>query len=87
MMVGTAVLTGAVGLARADDEQVLHDETLRGPVWSQTGGGWKPVDAAVTLRCTSDEPPGDGNGHRVACWHAGEPIVVESFDREEVRAR
>lgn len=84
-IVGTAVLAAAVGLARADDEQVLYDETVRGPVWSQTGGVWAPVDAAVTLRCTSDEPPGEDNGNRVACWSelkvAVKGKVVAKLDR------
>jgi oligopeptide/dipeptide ABC transporter ATP-binding protein len=35
-------------------------------------------------RCRAEEPPlvADAVGHRVACWHAGEPVPLEITDRE-----
>ncbi|CAI9406957.1 dipeptide/oligopeptide/nickel ABC transporter permease/ATP-binding protein [Nocardioides sp. T2.26MG-1] len=38
-------------------------------------------------RCRVEDPAlvPAGPGHRVACWHAGEPIDIEIADREEVR--
>ncbi|MEV6267301.1 dipeptide/oligopeptide/nickel ABC transporter permease/ATP-binding protein [Kribbella sp. NPDC051936] len=39
-------------------------------------------------RCRAEDPPlsTDGAGHRVACWHAGEPIAVEASIDELVEA-
>jgi peptide/nickel transport system permease protein len=40
----------------------------------------------ATARCRTEEPPleTDAAGRRVACWHAGEPLVTATTDREEV---
>ncbi|HYF73077.1 MAG TPA: ABC transporter ATP-binding protein, partial [Nocardioides sp.] len=42
----------------------------------------------ASARCRADDPAlvPAAPGHRVACWHAGEPIAIETADREEVRA-
>ncbi|MET9315703.1 dipeptide/oligopeptide/nickel ABC transporter permease/ATP-binding protein [Kribbella sp. NPDC003505] len=39
-------------------------------------------------RCRAEDPPltADGAGRRVACWHAGEPLAVESSVDELVEA-
>lgn len=41
----------------------------------------------ASARCRTEDPAlvDAVPGHRVACWHAGEPIEVEVADREEVR--
>jgi len=41
----------------------------------------------ASARCRTEDPAlvDAVPGHRVACWHAGEPIEVEIADREEVR--
>ena len=38
----------------------------------------------ASARCRAEDPPllADATGHRVACWHAGEPVAVEIADRE-----
>jgi oligopeptide/dipeptide ABC transporter ATP-binding protein len=45
----------------------------------------------ASSQCRAAEPPleTDAAGHRVACWHAGEPVAIEIEDREleEVEAR
>ena len=48
------------------------------------GCAYAPRCPLATDRCRAEEPPleTDPAGRRVACWHAGEPVVIEIQDRE-----
>ena len=80
----TRALVAAVPDMRTSLDEPLAVIPGRAPDPTQfpTGCAFAPRCPLASERCRSEDPPlvSDGRGHRVACWHAGEPLPVMTTD-------